>query len=141
MTKDERRLVAVLQKMAMEKDDGCLTPEIIEDISDAADTIVRLSEDLENTRANLEACVVKEIIVDGGGITIRDTQVGWKKRAAAAERDIIELMRANADDIHCDMCAKGSTREACRYYGKGVCKEAKWRGPCAENGGVDDGPD
>ena len=54
----------------------------------------------------------------------------WKRRAEAAERDIIAMLRAHVDDMHCDQCTIGNNRESCRYYGKDMCPVAEWRGPC-----------
>lgn len=57
------------------------------------------------------------------------------RNSKAAEHDINAMLRAHVDELHCDQCARGAYREACRYYGKDMCPDAEWRGPCKENEG------
>lgn len=55
----------------------------------------------------------------------------WKRRAEAAEKDIKYMLITGED---CPLC--GSSRPECGWD----CElRAKWRGPCAENGGVNNG--
>lgn len=56
----------------------------------------------------------------------------WKRRCEAAERDIRSMLRGNGS---CMYCGKFGT-DGCSW--KDCWNAVEWRGPCKENGGVED---
>ncbi len=62
----------------------------------------------------------------------RDT---WKRRAEAAERDITSMLESCDFEIRHEYCARCYPSNQCNT--DECAGYAKWRGPCAENGGTD----
>lgn len=63
----------------------------------------------------------------------------WKRRAEAAERDITSMLESCDCEIRHEYCARCYTPNECNT--DKCAGYAKWRGPCEENGGVDNEAD
>ena len=68
---------------------------------------------------------------------VKDERDRGRARCAAAERDIREMLLKEDLEGMCVFCAMIPCDEC--FFGDNTCATgARWRGPCAENGGADD---
>ena len=99
-------------------------------MTDAADLIEQLSADLESNERQAR----ENFGVSSQAIAKVEAKCdALKRRCEAAERDIRSMLRGNGS---CMYCGKFGT-DGCSW--KDCWNAVEWRGPCKENGGVDDG--